>query len=171
MKTLTSKSAANMSSDSVNMSGAEGFFGFAPETNKKKQNKENNTGWVSAHAPGCKTEFSGTCVWFTYSAELKICCRWQRQPGFGLQASNWMNTWQKETKLKIPASHNSAFVTQIKPFFFCFRIDRHPSGLWCNGVKSKMLNSSKLQGSANINVHFLSSNDLQAGQTWYQTTL
>lgn len=29
-----------MSSDSVNMSGAEGFFGFAPETNKKKQNKE-----------------------------------------------------------------------------------------------------------------------------------
>lgn len=28
---LTSKSAANMSSDSVNMSGADGFFGLAPE--------------------------------------------------------------------------------------------------------------------------------------------
>lgn len=29
-KHLTSKSAANMSSDSVNISGAEGFFGLVP---------------------------------------------------------------------------------------------------------------------------------------------
>lgn len=37
---LTSKSAANMSSDSVNMSGAEGFFGLAPETNKNKTTRQ-----------------------------------------------------------------------------------------------------------------------------------
>lgn len=41
LKILTSKSAANMSSDSVNMSGAEGFFGLAPATNK---NNHTNTG-------------------------------------------------------------------------------------------------------------------------------
>lgn len=33
---LTSKSAANMSSDSVNMSGADGFFGLAPEHTTKR---------------------------------------------------------------------------------------------------------------------------------------
>lgn len=41
LKILTSKSAANMSSDSVNMSGAEGFFGLAPATNK---NNHTNAG-------------------------------------------------------------------------------------------------------------------------------
>lgn len=43
-----------MSSDSVNMSGAEGFFGLAPAMNK---NNQTNTGWVSSYPPCCKTEY------------------------------------------------------------------------------------------------------------------
>lgn len=60
---LTSKSALNMSSDSVNMSGADGFFGFGPETHRDTGDVKDGTGRSSGS--WCRT----------YSAEISHTAR------------------------------------------------------------------------------------------------
>lgn len=83
ISTLTSKSAANMSSDSVNMSGAEGFFGLAPETNNN--NKTARDGFLVVHYVVKQNIWN---VFDSHTLQRSKHAAGGRHPGFGLQASN-----------------------------------------------------------------------------------
>lgn len=114
LRILTSKSAANMSSDSVNMSGAEGFFALTPETNK---NTAVRGEFLIIHHV-VKQNIWNMCL-------IHILCRAQNMLQVAETARLWITSQQlnehmtERNNIKIPASNNSVFLTQIKPFLFC----------------------------------------------------
>lgn len=98
-----------------------------------------------------KNSISGTCVWFTYSAEIKTCCRWQRHQALDYKpATEWTHDRKKQNLnpciTKRCISHtNEPLNTLLDMCTSC-------TGrfLTCPCVKMKIPNCSKLQGS-NIN--------------------
>lgn len=109
MKILTSKSAANISSDSVNMSGAEGFFGLAPEINKNNKTTQDELLVICCVV---KQNIWNMCL-------IHILCRAQNMLQVAETARLWITSQQlnehmtERKKIKFPASHNSAFLTQM----------------------------------------------------------
>lgn len=124
------------------MSGAEGFFGLAPETNKN--NKTTQDEFLVIHHV-VKQNIWNMCL-------IHILCRAQNMLQVAETARLWITSQQlnehmtERNKIKIPASHNSAFLTQITPFKICIEWD---------SLGNKKCNSSKLQGSAKTNAHLL----------------
>lgn len=104
-----------MSSDSVNMSGAEGFFGLAPETNKN--NKRTLGEFLVIHHVVKQNNWN-MCL-------IHILCRAQNMLQVAETPRLWITSQQlnehmtERHKIKISASYNFAFLTQIRLFQFC----------------------------------------------------